>query len=283
MLRCKLQEVTILRRIGFTRCVPLSLRHYSNGSDETMDEATKPSPADTPSAPASAYTKRQNAHLSPDPEKHKHFLPRLSRKELGSFADEQFAREFADELELYPTISNKPLYDLRTSIPSIYEPGSTEIIDAIKNLKEKNPSINAVEVAEALGIEVPPEQEPPYAGARPILRWEDRYVMAVGGHEPHPLNKKAKMSVYLRDLQVETGLSNAALQHIARICGTRYNQNRGELTLVSEKYLHREENCHHIMKMVTDLIEEGKKLDGEGKKKIAKKVAKPRKAKVAKE
>ena len=39
--------------------------------------------------------------------------------------------------------------------------------------------------------------------------------------EPHPLNKKAKCRVYLRDLQQEVGLSDAALQHIALICGPR--------------------------------------------------------------
>ena len=39
--------------------------------------------------------------------------------------------------------------------------------------------------------------------------------------EPHPLNKKAKCRVYLRDLQQEFGLSDAALQHIALICGPR--------------------------------------------------------------
>lgn len=38
----------------------------------------------------------------------------------------------------------------------------------------------------------------------------------------HPLNRKAKLQVYVRDLQDECGLTDAALQHIALICGPRY-------------------------------------------------------------
>ncbi len=40
-------------------------------------------------------------------------------------------------------------------------------------------------------------------------------------NEPHPLNKKVKCRVYLRDLQQEFNLSEGALQCIARICGPR--------------------------------------------------------------
>jgi hypothetical protein len=37
----------------------------------------------------------------------------------------------------------------------------------------------------------------------------------------HPLNRKARCAVFLRDLQREAGLTDAALQHIALICGPR--------------------------------------------------------------
>lgn len=37
----------------------------------------------------------------------------------------------------------------------------------------------------------------------------------------HPLNRKVTCSFYLRDLQEQTGLSDDALQHIARILGPR--------------------------------------------------------------
>lgn len=37
----------------------------------------------------------------------------------------------------------------------------------------------------------------------------------------HPVNRKAKCTVYLRDLQQQTGLTDEALQLIARVCGPR--------------------------------------------------------------
>ena len=39
----------------------------------------------------------------------------------------------------------------------------------------------------------------------------------------------------------------------------RYNAQKGLLTLVSEKYDMREENRRHIMRMLTQLVEEGHK------------------------
>lgn len=39
----------------------------------------------------------------------------------------------------------------------------------------------------------------------------------------HPMNKKVKCWVYLRDLQAETGLSDDAIRHIALIAGPRFN------------------------------------------------------------
>ena len=37
----------------------------------------------------------------------------------------------------------------------------------------------------------------------------------------HPVNRKAKCTVYLRDLQQQAGLTDEALQLIARVCGPR--------------------------------------------------------------
>jgi hypothetical protein len=37
----------------------------------------------------------------------------------------------------------------------------------------------------------------------------------------HPKNRKVKCRVHLRDLQSETGLTDAALHHIALVCGPR--------------------------------------------------------------
>jgi len=89
-----------------------------------------------------------------------------------------------------------------------------------------------------------------------IFRWEVQFVLDPGGSH-HPANRKVKMRVYLKELQREYQLSDDAIQHIIRICQNRYNPNKGELTLVSEKYAHREDNRRHIMETMASLIEEG--------------------------
>lgn len=44
------------------------------------------------------YSRRQRAYLGADPDKYKHFKPRLSRRERGSFADASVAAEFEEEV-----------------------------------------------------------------------------------------------------------------------------------------------------------------------------------------
>ncbi|KAL4426864.1 hypothetical protein ABPG77_006650 [Micractinium sp. CCAP 211/92] len=195
-----------------------------------------------------------------DPEKYKHFLPRLSRKELGSFADEYAAEEFDVEQELYPEVpENQPLYNLRDSMPEIYQ-NKTHLFDRLRRLKqEQYPDMPIEQFAEeVLGIDAP-EEQPPRPGARRIIRWEVRHVFAVGTNEAHPANKKVKAWVHLRDLQHEHGLSDAALQHIARVCGPRYNPGTGELKLTSDRYPHREANRAHIRQIIDALVEEGRR------------------------
>ena len=47
-------------------------------------------------------------------------------------------------------------------------------------------------------------------------------ILQVGPDDlEHPLNKKVRLQVYLRDLQEEAGLTEDALQHIALVCGPR--------------------------------------------------------------
>ena len=48
--------------------------------------------------PTQEYSKAQLAHYAPDPEKHKRFLPRLSRKERGSYALPEVEEEFLEEV-----------------------------------------------------------------------------------------------------------------------------------------------------------------------------------------
>ncbi len=46
-------------------------------------------------------------------------------------------------------------------------------------------------------------------------------LMAGPDNLSHPISKKAKCWLYLRELQEECGLSDAALEHIALVCGPR--------------------------------------------------------------
>ena len=67
------------------------------------------------------------------------------------------------------------------------------------------------------------DEAPPRPGAKQILEWELRTVLDTSGSpDAHPGNRKAVCRVYLRELQEETGLSNDALQHVARVAGPRY-------------------------------------------------------------
>ena len=222
---------------------------------------------------AKGYSKRQAAWISPDPEKQKHFLPRLSRKERGSYSTDLAASQFASELDMYPKVPEVPLYNLREVVPEMVQPRSIKF-EALKAARATNPTASIIDLAAAVGIPIPPPRSPPAPGAEPILEWDVKLILSAGAAgETHPLNKKAKCKVHLRALQRQTGLSDAALVHIAEIAGPRYNEKTGEMTLTSEKYLERELNRQHIVQMLTALVEEGKKVDARGKSGSKSKVA----------
>lgn len=210
---------------------------------------------------AAGYTKRQAAWISPDPEKHKHFLPKMSRKERGSYAMDAVREEFLSYLDRIPALPNVPLYNVREVIPEIAQPYSP-LLTAMKAAMASNPGMSVLEAAESVGINLPsPQQHPPSETTEPVLMWESRLVLvqaAVG--EEHPANKKAKCRVFLRALGRKHGLSDRGLERIAEICGPRYDPKTGIVTLTSERYLERESNRRHILGMIDDLVEEGKKV-----------------------
>ncbi|KAG7671989.1 hypothetical protein Ndes2526B_g07063 [Nannochloris sp. 'desiccata'] len=279
------------------------LRSFSSGDGKQNEEQTSEAPVaaaartDTPAVDSSAststaeaapattsgptqadlrakgYSKRQAAWISPDPEKQKHFLPRLSRKERGSYSSDLAASQFAAELDMYPKVPEVPLYNLREVVPEMVQPRSIKF-EALKAARSSNPTASLPELAAVAGISIPPPRAPAAPGAEPILEWDVKLVLVAGAAgEAHPLNKKAKCKVHLRALQRQTGLSDAALEHIAEIAGPRYNEKTGEMTLTSEKYQERELNREHILQMLTALVEEGKKVDGQGDMKKSKAAA----------
>jgi Mitochondrial ribosomal subunit protein len=233
-------------------------------SNSTKEEEAAPTTNSGPSQAdliAKGYSKRQAAWISPDPEKQKHFLPRLSRKERGSYATDLAASQFANELEMYPKVPEVPLYNLREVVPEMVQPRSLKF-EALKAARANNPRASLVDIAAIAGISIPPPRAPPAPGAEPILEWDVKLILVAGAAgEAHPMNKKAKCKVHLRALQRQFGLSDAALEHIAEIAGPRYNEKTGEMTLTSEKYQERELNRQYITQMLTALVEEGKKVD----------------------
>lgn len=174
----------------------------------------------------------------------------LTRAEKGSYVMNDALME---ELEMAPSLppGTKSLYDLRTAAPFVDE-ADLGPLELLQQMCKENPEFKAALLAD----EEP--TPPPYPGARPILRWTLRTVIAAGPSH-HPANKKAKLQVYLRDLQEQKGLSEEALQHIARIAGPRYKPANGELTLTSERYEHREDNRRYLMKVLKDLMQEGQR------------------------
>jgi hypothetical protein len=209
---------------------------------------------------AAGYSKRQAAWLKPDSDKHKWFLPRLSRKERGSYGSAAAAEEFAQEIELYPKAPAVPLYNLREVIPEMVQP-SSQLFDALCAAREANPKASLEDLAASVGIQIPPATPTPHDGES-VLEWEVRLVLsAAAAGEEHPANKKAKCRVHLRALQRQSELSDAAIRRIAEIAGPRYNAGTGILTLTSERSLQREANRKHIREMLMALIEEGRKID----------------------
>ena len=71
--------------------------------------------------------------------------------------------------------------------------------------------------------------DPP--GEGPILRWETRMVLGPGGDAWHPANRKVKVSVTVKEI----GLSVLGRERLLALVGRRYNGNKDELTIVSEK------------------------------------------------
>lgn len=175
---------------------------------------------------------------------------KLTRKQQGSYVMNE---ELMEELEMSPSLPPEagPLYDLRTAAPWLIE-AEDEAFDMVRERMEQDEDFRQAVMAEQ-------ELNPPYPGARPILKWELRMVLAAGNRSDHPANRRAKCSLYLRDLQEQMGLTDAAVHHIARVSGPRYHPNTGQLVISCEKYPHREENRRAIITMIYALITEGKR------------------------
>jgi small subunit ribosomal protein S35 len=77
-----------------------------------------------------------------------------------------------------------------------------------------------------------PNDEPP--GEGPILRWQTRVVLSPGGDAFHPKNRKVKVSVTVKELE----LTPIQKERLLFMVGKRYNPNKDELTIISERFVH---------------------------------------------
>lgn len=91
---------------------------------------------------------------------------------------------------------------------------------------------------------------------RAILRWKTQLVLGPGDAW-HPANRKATVSVYVREL----GLSKYGKLRLVALAGKRYKSPKDELTIVSERFQHRYENQKDVLRTLLDLIEEARKAD----------------------
>lgn len=97
--------------------------------------------------------------------------------------------------------------------------------------------------------------DPP--GVGPVLRWQTRVVFVPGGDSWHPKNRKAKLSVTVKEL----GLSKNQFRRLRELVGKRYNPGKDELTITSERFEHREENRKDCLRTLFGLIEEAGKAN----------------------
>ncbi|GBG61842.1 hypothetical protein CBR_g23797 [Chara braunii] len=167
---------------------------------------------------------------------------RRTRAQKGNYDD-----SFEAELDTYMPEVRGPLYDARGMVDQQMR---YDVEAELKKVLE-HPTV------EGLLPESEPTDEPEEGEEGPRLRWETRLILGPGGKAWHPANRKVKVRVYVREL----GLSAAARERLLALAGPRYNTNKDELTIVSERYALREENRKDVLQILYALLEEAKNAD----------------------
>jgi hypothetical protein len=83
-----------------------------------------------------------------------------------------------------------------------------------------------------VGAALPLASRVPYEGASRVLRWATNLVLSAGYDQKHPMSNKVVLTVRLRDLAREVGLSREGTAWIAAVCGPRCGE-RGKLHLAA--------------------------------------------------
>lgn len=71
------------------------------------------------------------------------------------------------------------------------------------------------------GHALPRELAAPYDGASRVLLWRTRIILSAGNDQRHPLSNKVEVTLKLRELAKEVGLSRAGVEYIRALCGPR--------------------------------------------------------------
>lgn len=128
-----------------------------------------------------------------------------------------------------------------------------KMVSECTELMEAEPlTVDELSEADNKSVEL---NDPP--GEGPVLRWESRIVFAPGGDAWHPKNRKVKLSVTVKEL----GLSRHAFRRLREVVGKRYNSGKDELTIISERFDHREENRKDCLRTLYALVEDAMKAD----------------------
>ncbi|NP_001144608.1 hypothetical protein Zm00014a_036023 [Zea mays] len=127
------------------------------------------------------------------------------------------------------------------------------VAECTELIESKMPT-DADELTESGGKKVELDDLP---GEGPVLRWESRIVFVPSGDAYHPKNRKVKLSVTVKEL----GLSRHAFRRLREVVGKRYNSGKDELTIISERFEHREENRKDCLRTLYTLIKDAMKAD----------------------
>ncbi len=205
---------------------------------------------------AMGFTEKQAAYLSPDPEKIR--LPRLTRKEAGSYSRPDLVAQYVKELQQGMSLPpEKAMYNLDGAMPEILDPKCPEF-DAMVQMKSDHPELTAVDIARRVGFEIVDTDVS--NSVEPVdLTWTFRSVLVpLAAGDGHPVNDKVSCEFDISIFQKHYELSDDAITHIAQICDSRYNQSTGKVTLISDRFDSRHENQKRIEQIIADLVKEGR-------------------------
>ncbi|KAL3824799.1 hypothetical protein ACJIZ3_020828 [Penstemon smallii] len=188
--------------------------------------------------------------------------------EHGHLKDTKECEDILEDMlnwdKLLPDEIKKKVEEKFNEIGDRVEKGELEVEEGYALFKEFEDQM-VLECAKLMDAEAPSDfddvvyddrkelDDPP--GEGPILRWETRIVFAPGGDAWHPKNRKVKLAVSVKELE----LSKHQFVRLRELAGKRYNPGKDELMITSERFEHREENRKDCLRTLYSLIDEARK------------------------